>query len=434
MKPIGSEPARELRARWQALDADIRSWWDGDMRTAQEADVCNSGVDWTWTETIATIGGQTPVADPAQRTLLFLPFPFSPAGGDQGAFPEMFAWDSYFINLGLLAHGRFDLVRGMLLNQLFMIMRHGMVLNANRTYFLSRSQPPLHPDAIWRYFQATGDRELLLMAYPLLSQEYRNHWCNADHSTPTGLATNNDTKDPYLRSELASEAESGLDFSALFEGDIRRCVPLATNAQLVRYEEVLGLIAGELGFADEMVTWRERARSRAERLRELCWNEQDGFFFEYDYVRERQIPVWSLCAYWLMWAGVADEEQTRRLVDQLPRFEHERGLTFTDKIYPSPFREFEMLQWSYPYCWPPLMTMTTSALANAGYDAAAWRIGAKYLGWVVTRYGETGKLWEKYVAVPELAEESVERYGTASMHGWAAGSVAVVGRAIGLDH
>jgi alpha,alpha-trehalase len=55
----------------------------------------------------------------------------------------MFGWDNFFINCGMLAHGRYDLVHGQLLNHLFMIMRHGMVLNANRTYFLTRSQPPL---------------------------------------------------------------------------------------------------------------------------------------------------------------------------------------------------------------------------------------------------------------------------------------------------
>ena len=425
--------AEDVKTRWLKLDNDIRGWWDGDMRTAQENDICASGTDWTWIETIATISGRKPEQPPDEKTLLFLPFPFSPAAGNQGAFPEMFAWDSYFINLGLLAHGRLDLVRGLLLNQLFMIMRFGKVLNANRTYFLTRSQPPLHPDAIWRYYQATGDRDMLLLAYPLLKQEYRGHWCGAEHSTSTGLTTNSDLYDPYLRSELASEAEAGLDFCPLFEGDIRKCVPLATNAQLVHYAESLASIASELGFTAEAAAWMKDAAQRSERIRSLCWNEQEGFFFEYNYVEQRQIPVWSLCAYWAMWANIATEEQARRLGDNLTRFEYDYGLTFTDKPYPSPFPEFPVLQWAYPYCWPPLMTMTVAALAKYGFTDHAARVGEKYLGWMIRQYENTGKLWEKYIVVPGLAEESIERYGTAAFHGWASGSAAVIGRIIGLD-
>ncbi len=423
----------DLKIRWRSLDNDIRGWWDGDMRTAQEKDIIASGTDWTWTETIAAISGRTPEQSADEKTLLFLPFPFSPAAGNQGAFPEMFAWDSYFINLGLLAHGRFELVRGLLLNQLFMIMRYGKVLNANRTYFLTRSQPPLHPDAIWRYYQATGDRDMLMLAYPLLKQEYRGHWCGAEHSTPTGLTTNSDLHDPYLRSELASEAEAGLDFCPLFEGDIRRCIPLATNAQLVRYAEVLALIATELGFTEEVAAWVKDSADRVERIRELCWNEAAGFFFEYNHIEQRQLPIWSLCAYWTLWANIATAEQASRMIGNLARFEYDNGLTFTDKIYPSPFPEFPVLQWSYPYCWPPLMTMTVVALAKYGYQDDALRVGRKYLGWMLRQYENTGKLWEKYVVVPGLAEEAIERYGTAAFHGWASASAVVIGRAIGLE-
>lgn len=429
--PIDDLDLTELKQRWRRLDEAIRLGWDSEMRTAQERDICETGTDWTWTETISKISGRTPEPKDNSETLLFLPFPFRPGAG-KGAFPEMFAWDSYFVNLGLLAHGRHDLVRGALLNQLFMIMRHGKVLNGNRTYFSGRSQPPLHADAIWRYFEATGDRDLLLLSYPLLGQEYRHHWLDGDHSTPTGLTTHNDTKDRYLRPELAAEAESGLDFCALFEGDIRNCVPVALNAQLVRYCEVLGLIAETLGFADEAADWRRAAQVRAQRIRDLCWDGEAGFFFEYDFVHDRQIPVWSLCAYWTVWAKVATEDQTRRLVEHLPRFEHARGLTVTDKLYPSPHPEFPVLQWAYPYCWPPLMMIVVEALSKTSASTYVKSVGVNYLKWVVQRYEETGTVWEKYLAVPEVTARS-ERYDTVSFYGWSCASVVEIGRLVGLD-
>jgi alpha,alpha-trehalase len=401
------------------------------MRTAQEPDINDKGPDWTWTETISKIVGHSPEPRDNSQTLQFLPFPFRPGAG-KGAFPEMFAWDSYFVILAMLAHDRHDLVRGMLLNQLFMIMRYGKVLNANRSYFLGRSQPPLHADAIWQYYEATADRELLLLSYPLLSREYRQHWLDEDHSTPTGLATHNDTKDAYLRPELAAEAESGLDFCALFDGDIRKCVPIALNCQLVRYCEVLGLIAEKLGFMEEAVEWRRTAQTRAEVIRDLCWHEQEGFFFEHDFINDRQIPVWSLCAYWTVWSGVATRDQTTRLIEHLPRFEHLRGLTVTDKLYPSPHPEFPVLQWSYPYCWPPLITMVLTSLSRPTMSAHVRSIGINYLNWVIQRYEETGTVWEKYLAVPDAAEQD-ERYGTVSFYGWSCASVVQIGRLIGLD-
>jgi alpha,alpha-trehalase len=425
-----------MQQEWAELDNTIRTWWDGDMRTAQEKDICASGPDWTMSQTIANIGGKKADDTPAstdEPTLLFLPFPFSPAAGNQGAYPEMFAWDTFFINCAMLAHGRFDLVRDQILNQLFMILRHGWVLNANRSYFLTRSQPPLHPESIWRYYQATGDIDILFLAYPLLRREYQGYWLAEHHQTPTGLATNRDLGDPNLRNELASLAETGLDFCACFGEDIRQCVPIATNCQLVRYAQVLSQIATVLKLDDEASAWQRDADERSERIRKFCWNEQEGFFFEYNYSQERQIPVWSLCAYWTLWAGVATSQQASCLAENLKRFEHEYGIAFTDKLYASPFAEFRTLQWSYPYNWPPLAIMAVEALDKGGFQTEARRVGQKFLGLMLRQYEKTGKLWEKYIVVPGQAEQSPERYDTPPFHGWASAAVVLIGRTIGLS-
>jgi alpha,alpha-trehalase len=71
--------------------------------------------------------------------LLYLPNPYAVPGG---RFNEMYGWDSYFTVLGLLSSGLFQLAKGMVDNLLFEIEHYGAVLNANRTYYLTRSQPP----------------------------------------------------------------------------------------------------------------------------------------------------------------------------------------------------------------------------------------------------------------------------------------------------
>jgi len=395
-----------LEQQWRELDARIRAWWDGDLKTATEKDVCGD----------------------EHGTLLFLPFPYSSGGGSEAAFPEMYGWDTFFINLGMLAHGRKDLVRNHILNQLFMIERYGMVLNGNRTFFLTRSQPPLLAESVYRYCSYERDLDLLAMAYPLLKREYEGYWCADHHHTPIGLSTNRDLGDPAIRPELAAEAETGLDFDACFDGDIRRCAPLITNCVLVKYTCVMAWIARELGWNDQSELWDGESEHRAELIRRYCWNDDKGFFFEYDFVNERQIPVWSLCGYWALWAGVATREQPARAIENLDRFEKDHGLTFTSEEYPSPHPEFEWLQWGYPSGWPPMHIVAVEAFDAAGFPEHARRVAGKYVALVMKIYNETGKLWEKYNVVDGDLQFGHERYDVPPMHGWASAAAAVLGR------
>lgn len=71
--------------------------------------------------------------------LLYLPNPYVVPGG---RFNEMYGWDSYFILLGLEDDRHDALAKGIVDNFLFEVEHYGGVLNANRTYYLTRSQPP----------------------------------------------------------------------------------------------------------------------------------------------------------------------------------------------------------------------------------------------------------------------------------------------------
>src|SRR5690348_2118028 len=88
---------------------------------------------------IVQLGGFDPTTLPAQG-LLYVPDPYVVPGG---FFNEMYGWDSYFIVLGLVADHRNALALDMVNNALYEVANYGGVLNANRTYYLSRSQPPL---------------------------------------------------------------------------------------------------------------------------------------------------------------------------------------------------------------------------------------------------------------------------------------------------
>src|SRR5439155_797550 len=78
-----------------------------------------------------------------------------PSVAPGGRFREVYYWDSYFTMLGLVASGRTDLVRSMLDNFAYLIRTVGHIPNGNRTYYLSRSQPPFFGAMIGLYATAT---------------------------------------------------------------------------------------------------------------------------------------------------------------------------------------------------------------------------------------------------------------------------------------
>jgi hypothetical protein len=71
--------------------------------------------------------------------LLYLPKPYVVPGG---RFNEMYGWDSYFIQVGLLQDGENEMAKNMADNFLYEVKNYGKVLNANRTYYLNREVLP----------------------------------------------------------------------------------------------------------------------------------------------------------------------------------------------------------------------------------------------------------------------------------------------------
>src|SRR6202049_3138116 len=110
-----------------------------------------------------------------------------------GRFNEMYGWDSYFIIRGLLRAGRVELARGMVDNFFFEIEHYGAMLNANRTYYLTRSQPPFLSSMfvdVYDAMQKGGhtDTAWLAKAYADLEKDYEM-WNRDPHlAGDTGLS------------------------------------------------------------------------------------------------------------------------------------------------------------------------------------------------------------------------------------------------------
>ena len=134
--------------------------------------------------------GQPGVEAISPQGLLFLPSSYVVPGG---RFNEMYGWDSYFIILGLVRDKRIDLARGMVENFFFEIEHYGTVLNANRTYYLTRSQPPFLTSMIMEVYNAekaagNEDKQWLARAYGFASHDY-GMWTRDPHlAVSTGLS------------------------------------------------------------------------------------------------------------------------------------------------------------------------------------------------------------------------------------------------------
>src|SRR5216683_4709983 len=94
----------------------------------------------------------TDIAQIQAQGLLYLPRPYVVPGG---RFNEMYGWDSFFIQMGLLRDGELTLAKDMADNFLHEIRAYGKILNANRTYYLTRSQPPFLTQMVLGVFQST---------------------------------------------------------------------------------------------------------------------------------------------------------------------------------------------------------------------------------------------------------------------------------------
>jgi alpha,alpha-trehalase len=138
-----------------------------------------------------------------------------------GRFNEMYGWDSYFIVRGLVREGRIELAKGMIENFFFEIEHYGTVLNANRSYYLSRSQPPFLTSMILAVYGAekaagNDDKKWLQRAYAYAAKDWEM-WLREPHlAADTGLARYYDFGDVPAPESLKDETDHYRKVAAYF--------------------------------------------------------------------------------------------------------------------------------------------------------------------------------------------------------------------------
>lgn len=105
---------------------------------------------------------------PSRHSLLYIPHQFIVPGG---RFRELYYWDAYWIIKGLLASGMRATSKSIIRNFVHLIDVHGFVPNANRCYYLQRSQPPLLTAMVYEYYEDTADLDFVREVMPRLEAE-----------------------------------------------------------------------------------------------------------------------------------------------------------------------------------------------------------------------------------------------------------------------
>lgn len=371
-----------------------------------------------------------------QQGLLYLPRPYVVPGG---RFNEMYGWDSYFIQVGLLRDGEIDLAKDMIDNFLYEVEHYGKVLNANRTYYLTRSQPPFLAEMILGVYKKTGDRRWLESTVPALEKTDRL-WNEEPHLTkPTGLSRYYDfgdgpapeaiaderdaqgrthydrVKEYYRTNEIKdydvskfydkekdqltalfykgdrSMRESGFDPSnrfGPFNADIISYNPVCLNSLLYRLETGAAEILKTLGRATDAAQWLKRAGARRAQINRLMWDAQDGLYYDYNYVEKRVRRYPYVTTFYPLWAGVADRAQAARVVANLSLFERPGGLLTSTTVSGS--------QWDAPFGWGNLQMIAIDGLRRYGYNKEADRIAANFLSMVLQEFIAHNTIVEKY--------------------------------------
>ena len=354
-----------------------------------------------------------------------------------GRFNEMYGWDSYFITLGLLEDNRLELAKSMVDNFVYEITFYGAILNANRTYYLTRSQPPFLTSmalAVYKHLPKNEpSKNWLRNVLQAAIQEYQHVWMNPNRLTKVGLSRYFDSgfgqppevepghfdvvyaqysKKHGMEPKALEEAyksgklkvpeldiyfvhdrcmrESGHDTSYRLEN---RCADLATvdlNSLLYKIEidiaetlenEFGGLLSLANGTKETSLDWKKRAEKRKELINRYLWNADSGMYFDYDFVNGKQINYVSATTLYPLWAGVASKEQAAQLIAKaLPLLEMPGGIVSSTEESRGPITpDHPLRQWDYPHGWSPHQVLAWVGLNNYGFTNDANRLMYRWL-------------------------------------------------------
>ncbi|MCH7397929.1 alpha,alpha-trehalase TreF [Belliella sp. DSM 107340] len=388
-------------------------------------------------------------------SLIPLPLPYIVPGG---RFQEIYYWDSYFTMIGLKASDRVDLIESMVENFAHLIRTVGHIPNGNRTYFLSRSQPPFFAKMVELLAEAKGHKEIIKKylteiwveylfwiegetEIPLPGKYYKRvvrmdddtalnrYW--DDDNTPRAesyvedieLSDKSRRYPEKLFRNLRAACESGWDFSSrwLYDAmDLKSVqtialIPVDLNVLLSETERII-IESMELYGEDENVISRMKnfRKNRIEGIERYCWEEERGIFLDYHIKFKEKVNRPSLAMLYPLWANTATPSQAKRVLDYVEyHFLRDGGLVTTEISSGQ--------QWDAPNGWAPLQWIGFQAMLNYGREDMAKTLAERWTKLNESVFERTGKMMEKYNVEDLSLEAGGGEYPVQDGFGWTNG-------------
>ena len=366
--------------------------------------------------------------DETGGTLIPLPYPYIVPGG---RFREIYYWDSYFTMLGLQKSGRIDLIENMVKNFAFLIHTIGHIPNGNRTYYISRSQPPFFCMMVGILQAVKGDT--VLEAYlPALEKEYafwmdgadklslqdpdfrrvvlmpdgsilNRYWDDNPSPRPEAYiedlhvakAANKDPKEVYRH--IRAAAESGWDFSSRWFANEHQMhtiqttaiIPVDLNCLLLQLEKTL--LAGYILTKNEDAIQRftKKVECRHKAIQHYCWNQEKGYYFDYHIQQQQHTDRITMAGCFPLFLAIADQTQADAVAVVVKEQLLSAGGVLTTTLQTGQ-------QWDAPNGWAPLQWVAYKGLSNYQHQTLADEIKKRWMLLNEHTYQETGKMMEKY--------------------------------------
>jgi len=386
-------------------------------------------------------------------SLIPLPYPYIVPGG---RFNEIYYWDSYFTMLGLRVSGHSDIIENMIDNFTYQIDLFGHIPNGNRSYFISRSQPPFFalmiellaeikgPSVYEKYLDAlvkehsywmrnsqslddnnnSSDRIALTERGYLLNRYWDDINTPRDEMYPDDveLSKTSSHDEKVLYRHLRSACESGWDFSARWFSDpmdlgtieAGNILPVDLNCLLFQLEKTISKAYDIQKNTASSQLYDSMASNRNEAILNTFWNEREGTFFDYNFVDQKQTSVYSLAGVFPLFFNLVDQKKADQIADVIEsKFLRPGGLVST------PIQSGQ--QWDAPNGWAPLQYVAIKGLINYGHKKLARDISQRWLTLNESVFKKTGKMMEKYNVEDLSLDAGGGEYPVQDGFGWSNG-------------
>lgn len=396
-------------------------------------------------------------------SLVAIPYSYIVPGG---RFSEQFYWDSYFIMLGLAADDRWDLIKNMMGNYAYMIRKFSFIPTGNRTYFLSRSQPPFFSHMV-KLLAQNQSRTLTLLEYlPYMLNEYR-YWTKGrrtlskeadvsefrrtvrlqDGSIVARYFDNKTTPRPEMMQhdvsvagnegdvahneklflDLRAAAESGWDFSSRWFKDPQEIstihttdiIPVDLNCLLYHLEVTIAETY-HLMFQPLLARKFQRyADKRVHAIHKYMWDEDERFFVDYDFRTGKPTGAVTLAGVFPLYTKVATPAQAKAVATRIEKDFLKKGGLITTLVDNGQ-------QWDSPNGWAPLQWVAIQGLREYGYHHLADKIKKAWVHTCIRVYEREGKMVEKYNVVEPGKLGGGGEYVLQDGFGWTNGVLAAL--------